>query len=60
MLNVVYEPIQKLIYKSNIICLVVDNIYLVDNAHKLIYECVIFVPVVDNSFLRDLFENGII
>ena len=57
---VVDKPILKLICDLNIICLVVDNIYLLDNANKLIYECVIFIPVVDNSFLGDLFENGII
>ena len=57
---VVDKHILKLIYEPNIICLVVDNIFLVDNAHKLIYECVIFWPVVDNSFLCDLFENKII
>ena len=39
---VVDELILKLIYEPNIICIVVDNIFLVDNAHKLIYECVLF------------------
>ena len=57
---VLNKHILKLIYEPNIICLVVDNIFLVDNAHKLIYECVLFVLVVDNSFLGYLFENGII
>ena len=36
MLNVVDKPILKLIYEHDIICLVVDNIYLLDNDHKLI------------------------
>ena len=36
--------ILKLIYEPNIICLVIDNLFLVDNAHKLIYKCLLFCP----------------
>ena len=58
--NIVDKHILKLIYAPNIIFLVIDNIFLVNNGHKLIYECEIFRPVVDNSFLGNLFENNII
>ena len=47
-LNVVDKPILKLIYKHNIICLVVDNVYLLDNVHKLIYDWGICVQLTEN------------
>ena len=51
---VVDKHILKLIYEPNIIFLVVDNIFLLDNAHKLIYD------LVDNAhkLIYDLVDNA--
>ena len=65
MFNIVDKPIIKLIFKPNIICLVVGNIYFLDNVHKLIYKfgiysCVNMLDVVDKPILRPIYESNIL